>query len=147
MSDTSHVFCGVPQGSVFGPVLLCMYTMPLEDIIFHHGLQYVMYADDIELYITCDGNQFPTGTVEGCVGEIRHWMGTNMVALNERKTDVIHFSSKFYGHGPVPSCDHHVGGVSISPSNATCNPGAMTDSTGTMSNHVSTLCKSASFAL
>ena len=69
-----------------------------------------------------------------------------MLALNDRKTKVIPFSSKFYGRGLVPSCDLHVAGVSISP-NATCNLGVMMDSAGTMSNHVSTLCESASFAL
>ena len=41
MSDTSPIYCGVPQGSVMGAVLFCMYTMPLEDTIFHHGLQYM----------------------------------------------------------------------------------------------------------
>ena len=56
MSDTSPIYCGVPQGSVLGPVLFFMYTMPLEDIIFHHGLQYVNFADDIQLYVTYDGD-------------------------------------------------------------------------------------------
>ena len=35
---------------------------------------------------------------------------------------------------PVPLCDLHVDGVSISPSNATSNFGVMMDSAGTMSN-------------
>ena len=89
--------------------------MSLEDIIFHHGLQYMLYADDIQLYITCDDDQVPTGTIEECVGEIHHWMRTNMLALNNRKTKVIHFSTTFYGQGLVPSCDLHVGGISIPP--------------------------------
>ena len=72
MSDTSPIYCGVPQCSVLEPALFCMHTMPLEDIIFHHGLLYVMYADDIQLYITCDGDQVPTGTVKEGVGEIRN---------------------------------------------------------------------------
>ena len=105
-----------------------------------------MYADDIQLYITCDGDQAPTGMIEECVGEVRHWMRTNMLALNDRKTEVIHFSSKLYGQVTVPSCDLHVGGVSISP-NAVCNLGVMLDLAGTPSNHVSKLCKSASFPL
>ena len=93
------------------------------------------------MYITCDGDQVPPGTIEKCVGEIRHWMRTNILALNDRKTEVIHFSSEFYGQGLVPSCDRHVGGVSISSSNATCNLGVMMVSARTMSNHVSRLCK------
>ena len=145
MSDPS-LFCHVPQDSVLEQVLLCMYTMPLEDIIFHHGLLYVMYADDIKLYITCDCDQVPTGTFEECVGKIRHWMGTYLLALNDSKTEVILFSTKCCGHGPVPPHDLHVGGVSISPSNGVCNLGVIMDSAGTMSTHVSRLRRSASFA-
>ena len=99
----------------------------------------MIHTDDIQLYITCDGDQVPTGTIEVCVGKIRNWMMTNMWTLNDRKTEVIHFSSKFHGHGPVPPRDLHVGGVSMSP-NAMCTLGVMIDSAGTMSNHVSRLC-------
>ena len=96
MSDTSPIYCGDPHVSV-----LDLYY--LEDIIFHYGLQYMMYADATQLPITCDGDQVPTGTIKEYVGEIRNWMRTNMLTLNERKTEVIHFSRKFYGQGPVPS--------------------------------------------
>ena len=68
-----------------------MYIMPLEGTIFHHGVQHAMYADDIQLYIICDGDQVPTGAIEECVGEVRNWMRTNMLALNDRLTEVSHF--------------------------------------------------------
>ena len=45
-SDPSSVHCRVAQGSMLGLLLLCMHTMPAEDIIPHHGLQYMVYADD-----------------------------------------------------------------------------------------------------
>ena len=53
MSHPSPIYCGIPHGSVLGPVLPCMYTMPMEDIILCHGLQCMMYARDIQLYATC----------------------------------------------------------------------------------------------
>ena len=46
-----------------------------------------------------------------------------MLTLNDRQTEVIHFSTKFSGQGTVPPCDLHVCGVSISHSNALCNLG------------------------
>ena len=46
---------GVPQGSVIGPKAYTMYTKSLGDIIEHHGLQYHIYADDIQIYI--DGHE------------------------------------------------------------------------------------------
>ena len=90
MSDTRPIYCGVPQGSLLGPVLPCMYTMILEDIVFHHGLQYMIYADDNQLYITFNGDQVPTGTIKERVGEIRNWMRTNMLTLNDRSDSLLY---------------------------------------------------------
>ena len=45
---------GVPQGSVLGPKIYCMYTKPVIDIIHRHGLSHNSYADDTQLYMTMD---------------------------------------------------------------------------------------------
>ena len=45
---------GVPQGSVLGPRIYCMYTKPVSDIILRHGLSHHSYADDTQLYMTMD---------------------------------------------------------------------------------------------
>ena len=45
---------GVPQGSVLGPIIYCMYTKPVSDIIQRHGLSHHSYADDTQLYMTMD---------------------------------------------------------------------------------------------
>ena len=37
---------GVPQGSVLGPRIYCMYTEPVSDIIQRHELSHHSYADD-----------------------------------------------------------------------------------------------------
>ena len=45
---------GVPQGSVLGPKIYCMYTKPVSDIIQRHRLSHHVYAADTQLYMTMD---------------------------------------------------------------------------------------------
>ena len=93
---------GVPQGSVLGPRIYCMYhryTKPVSDIIQRHGLSHHSYADDTQLYMTMDhsNNDWRDGLerIELCVSEIREWMNQNMLKLNDDKTELIVFASKY----------------------------------------------------
>ena len=53
ISSPSHnVSTGVPQGSVLGPLCFTLYTSPLEDLIASYDVSYMLYADDIQLYVT-----------------------------------------------------------------------------------------------
>ena len=90
---------GVPQGSVLGPRIYCMYTKPVSDIIQRHGLSHHSYADDTQLYMTINhsNNDWRDGLarIELCVSEIREWMNHNMLKLNDDKTELIVFASKY----------------------------------------------------
>ena len=76
------------------------YTSPVADIIKSHDLQYHFYADNTQLYITfktdsADDACLAKSRVEHCVEEIDRWMISNKLKLNDDKTELIVFSSKF----------------------------------------------------
>ena len=74
-------------------------TKPVSDIIQRHGLSHHSYADDTQLYMTMDhsNNNWRDGLarIQLCVSEIREWMNQNMLKLNDDKTELIVFTSKY----------------------------------------------------
>ena len=97
-SDPVTLTFGVPQGSVLEPILFTLYTSPLGQICTRHGITYHFYADDQKIYLafklTKKGNQEDcVQRLKNCIGEIRMWMSTNTLKLNDDKTEFSIFGT------------------------------------------------------
>ena len=104
----------VSHHTVLGPLLYLLYTSPIADIITLHNLQYHLYADDSQHYISfktdCSADLAQAkSSVELCVKDIDCWMTNNKLKLNQEKTELIscgHTTHIFLGKNDLPRVNY-----------------------------------------
>ena len=97
LSNEFHLQCGVPQGSLLGPKLYCIFSKPIAAICRRHNMSYHFYADDTQLYLVFEPLENwidISKRLEDCLTDISSWMCSNMLKLNEDKTEVMLFATK-----------------------------------------------------
>ena len=143
-SSMTKLKCGVPQGSVLGPVLFTTYLLPLGDFLRKFGVQFHCYADDTQLYIPFSQNDNSClGSIEECVSEIQIWMKANFLKLNAEKTEMIILSSPYFAKARTDDMIINLNGDLIHPNRAVRNLGVIFDNTMNMESHVNKICQTA----
>ena len=76
LSCPQDLHFGVPQGSVLGPFLFCLYTTSISQMINTHDVSHHMYADDTQVYIELSQSDTHTSisSLSDCLTDISLWM-------------------------------------------------------------------------
>ena len=91
-SDVLDITCGVPQGSVLGPLLVLLYINDLPNI--SKKLDFFLFADDTNLYYESDDLVELEKTMNKELKQLTLWLNVNRLALNIGKTNFIIFRGK-----------------------------------------------------
>ena len=134
---------GFPQGSVVGPFGFKPYTKPLTAIAEKHGVSIHLYADDTQLYVSCDPDDpdAALAKLEACIEEIRTWMMHNNLKLNDNKTEFMTIGSR-QQQAKVKDLNIKIGNESIPATTSARNIGVVFDATMDMQAQVSQIMRS-----
>ena len=79
MSDIVHIICGVPQGSVLGPLKFCIQLLPFMSNFEISWYWLPHYADDTQLDLSfkCDNPSITLSKLNNCIVDIIVWMIKN----------------------------------------------------------------------
>jgi hypothetical protein len=147
-SSSSLLGCGVPQGSVLGPLLFSLYISEISSVMDKHNVKYALYADDIQVFMSSSLSEFRTtiSRMERCIEEVKDWLTSVGLILNCSKTEFIIFAGKA---NLEVTCGTEivVNGTRIVSKPFIRDLGVTLDSALTMDRHVNLICKSAFYHL
>lgn len=91
VSDTQQIVCGVPQGSVLGPLLFIIYTNDLPNSLTHTNA--ILFADDTTIYTKSNSIVSLYEKVNYDLNSLHDWFKTNKLSLNVGKTNYMLFGN------------------------------------------------------
>ena len=86
------ITCGVPQGSVLGPLFFILYVNDVQHAVHNASLQ--LYADDTVIHVSGTGAGIACSKLQPALDEYSNWCNENKLSLNASKTKLMVFGTR-----------------------------------------------------
>ena len=90
-SESKTIVCGVPQGSVLGPLLFLLYINDIQQS--SNILNFVLFADDTNAFCSNKDLKRLNDVVQNEMIKVKTWLDLNKLSLNVNKTNFILFKA------------------------------------------------------
>jgi len=136
------LFCGVPRGFVFEPLLFNLYITPISSLTQSHKL-YHLYADDTQIFIslTTEVTDISLKQLSDCLSDISGRMTNNKLRFNANITDFIIIGTSSQRSNLTHFFPTNILSHSITPSETVRNLGVTFDSDFNFRKHINLTCR------
>ena len=91
-SNYYSIKCGVPQGSILGPLLFLLYINDLSNV--SNILDIILFADDTNTFFSYRDQNFLVETINSEMNKLTEWFKCNKLSLNAKKSNCIIFQPR-----------------------------------------------------
>ena len=135
-SNFKFISCGVPQGSILGPLLFVIYVNDIHRI--NSVLTPLLYADDTTLFYSHRSPHVAIDKVVSDINKYASWFNVNKLSLNVKKTTSVFFTPSIHDWSLHPNVS--IGDVNFNYSPSSKFLGVIMDCNLNWQLHIDCIC-------